>query len=372
MSTSNKKVAPRKIVSTEPTERMGRYLYAPGWMGKKTFEGGRSFTVLVAGAYNAGVIGPEHNGIVVHDDDNGGFLFDQHLRADSGWYGPTLTQQLEFRRIMNMDWAEFSKFCRELSGKSRVYRHGGSPDIDTGTGPDPGNSQHQALVSGKPSGKPGRDIRSPEMMKANADKKCPYKFPLKTRDDMIVFLTNHKMYSPSGYGGDWCMAWDINTLHDRLDLTGKGAEKTDDRFDGKWKEYLESDPELFGEVCSRALAQFTEGDYSTYPGDDQGQYKFFTAGRSGGHLCLESWGAPMPGSGHYPMSFRDPGHHLEWMQEIDSADLAKLYCLAVTVDHDTSRPARVKELAFQYNFIRSNMEEQWAAELEPEASTPSP
>ena len=62
------------------SNQVGPYHYADGMLRKLSFDAGRgsrTFKVVIASAYNAGIVGPEHNGIVVLDDDHGQVVLDQ-------------------------------------------------------------------------------------------------------------------------------------------------------------------------------------------------------------------------------------------------------------------------------------------------------
>jgi hypothetical protein len=74
--------------------------------------GDRSFRVVLYGAYNAmGLIGTEHNGIAVLDEDRMQVVLDGHFRQDSGAYGPTQSQAEEWERICRLPAGEFVEFC---------------------------------------------------------------------------------------------------------------------------------------------------------------------------------------------------------------------------------------------------------------------
>jgi hypothetical protein len=74
--------------------------------------GERTFRVVLYGAYNAmGLIGTEHNGIAVLDEDRMGVVLDGHFRQDSGAYGPTRSQAEEWERICRLPAGEFVEFC---------------------------------------------------------------------------------------------------------------------------------------------------------------------------------------------------------------------------------------------------------------------
>jgi hypothetical protein len=72
----------------------------------------RTFIVGIANAYNAfGLIGSEHNGIAVLDEDNRCVVLDQHERNNSGWCEPPANQRNALRSICSMSWSAFKAFC---------------------------------------------------------------------------------------------------------------------------------------------------------------------------------------------------------------------------------------------------------------------
>jgi hypothetical protein len=76
----------------------------------------RSFRVIVFGAYNAyGLIGPEHNGIAVLDEDNRSVLCDRIAEESSGYFGPSERQLESFDNIAAMTWAEFRELINAHS-----------------------------------------------------------------------------------------------------------------------------------------------------------------------------------------------------------------------------------------------------------------
>ena len=76
-----------------------------------TPDGERHFLMAIYGAFNAfGLIGSEKNGIVIFDDDSKQVLLDEHEIADSGYFGPTRDQMVEFSRLMKTSWDEFQDF----------------------------------------------------------------------------------------------------------------------------------------------------------------------------------------------------------------------------------------------------------------------
>jgi len=74
--------------------------------------GNRTFRVLLYGAYNAmGLIGTENNGIAVLDEDRMQVVLDGHCPQETGAYGPSDDQMVEWRRICRMEDSVFVEFC---------------------------------------------------------------------------------------------------------------------------------------------------------------------------------------------------------------------------------------------------------------------
>lgn len=123
------------------SNRIGPYHYADGAMEdielERAGESGvppmikRHFKIIIAGAFNAfGLIGSEHNGIVILDNDNKLVILDEHARADSGYYGPTNHQVDEFEKILKMNYEQFMVFCR-THPRSRTPELDLTPDHGT-------------------------------------------------------------------------------------------------------------------------------------------------------------------------------------------------------------------------------------------------
>lgn len=99
--------------------------------------GTRTFRVVLYGAYNAmGLIGTEHNGIAVLDEDSMQVVLDGHCPQDTGSFGPNDFQTAEWTRICGLSGGEFVEFCNshpmsreEISLESKVKR---KPSFDVG------------------------------------------------------------------------------------------------------------------------------------------------------------------------------------------------------------------------------------------------
>lgn len=326
-----------------PRNRIGRYLYADGWLAKMTFEGGREFSIVIAGAYDAGIIGSEHNGIAILDENNGRVLADQILQQSSGWYGPSEAQIAEFDRVRTMDWPAFTGYLRE----QKTFR-GGMADVSW---PKPQEFQPIADRTIFPdSAKPAEN---------------PYKMPLTGRREIIDFLKSHTVHHVDGPYSSWSLAWNIK-VGGSFNSTGRfDAEKhpelakeftPDPAFDQRWTDHVDKDEYLFNEAADNALRQYREGSYSLWEGSEDGAYGFQTTGRSGGWLILTKF-ADHEGR---DMQWQDAKHLEGWLDGLEDAELVHLYKLVGQVDADVAR--RGDEMEYQYAFLRQGIEETWAAE----------
>lgn len=72
---------------------------------------GRTLRIVLYGAYNAmGLIGPEKNGIAVLDEDARNVVLDEHYIEDTGYFGPSRRQLVEYSRILDMTDSELEEF----------------------------------------------------------------------------------------------------------------------------------------------------------------------------------------------------------------------------------------------------------------------
>lgn len=77
---------------------------------KRTFENGRTFRIIIYGAYNAlGLIGSECNGIAILDEDNRTVVCDEIAKTISGWCGPSAEQTKTFSQFQKIGWEKFQE-----------------------------------------------------------------------------------------------------------------------------------------------------------------------------------------------------------------------------------------------------------------------
>lgn len=332
--------------------------HADGYRCDLVFEGGRTMTVVAASAYNAGgLIGSEYNGIVVIDADNSSVVLRNHLRSASGASGPTREQREEFDRVANMTrWRDFATWLKAAPG----YR-GGVPDIDdpVPTAPDEAAIVIKAANAGKVPGLPGDDILPPALRAAHDSPDVSYTYPHRTRLDMAAFVAGHA-YHGERHGSTY-LAWDIKV--GGADMSGKieGAEvRVDPDLDALWNKYAERHGDrLFWDACRDGIRSYVDGEATTYPGDDQGDFAFGTQGRSGGWLVLKEWRGR-------DMGFHSRAEMVETLLEMEPSELADLYAAVVCFDHDIQ-----PEQVFAYNIAvaREAVEqEEWSTPEDAEAA----
>ncbi len=318
--------------------KKGPYRYeAEGDCQAKVFtsdDGGvRTFSVIVASAYDAGIIGSEYNGVAVLDEDNREVVFDRGGRS----YDVPSQRQLA-KELMAADWPAF---CDLLKAQPRL-RSNVVPDIGHAA---PGYVYPMAAEDDWMLIEQTREGREDD----------PIVYQSQKRSEIIKELINHTMhaerYSPAR------LAWDIK-VHS-FDTDGKSADYPGNpRFDARWKKEVEADDQIFYEACSDATSMFRNDEYTTYPGDDQGDYKFEMEGRSGGWLVLDE----VAGIGKLAWSSQTEME--DALLALDASQLTKLYRVVVNLDHDLTTAKIDREMAYQYSFRRKQLEEEWQEEAE--------
>lgn len=330
--------------------KIANYRYdEPGDLASKVFKsedgGTRSFKIVVSSAYDAGIVGSEFNGVAVLDDDNRAIVFDQGGKS----YNKASQQLLAAELVNAPDWPSFTALLKQ---QPRL-RQGVVPDIDKAspdyTYPMPAAENWDVMKGVKQEG-PEED---------------PYTYPAQTRSEVIAELIKHSMHR-DGYG-PFRLAWNIK-LRD-FDSSGKGVTDypADPQFDQRWEEELQgnSGQRIYERAQEGALSQFVGGtlpglrsEYTTYPGDDQGDYGFSIEGRSGGWLVLSE----VAGLGR--LGWGSQAEMEEALKELDADELRKLYRVVRNLDRDVTPAKAAQEMAYQYAYIRNEQEEEWKAELE--------
>lgn len=183
-----------------------------------------------------------------------------------------------------------------------------------------------------------------------------YTFPHKSKKSIIDFLLDHKGRHDA-YGNYYPLVWDVKVYD--FDITGgrrlKHGEAIDPLLDEEWDHFWRSERshDLYDLIFENARRPYLEGEYTTYPGDDQGNWKFTFIGRSGGWLALKEW-----------LGF-------DFMRKIDSkscweeylnylffSDLRTLYKAVRCMDVDFTRENASKNVSYALNFERTLWEEE--------------
>ena len=98
---------------------------------------------------------------------------------------------------------------------------------------------------------------------------------------------------------------------------------------------------------------YTDGEWTRYPGIEQGEYKFSISGRSGGWMLLDT--CPIADA---TLVWEDREDYQAWLQDLSDVDLTNFYKAIVQLDHDLSHEACRKEIEYHYAFQRSVWEEE--------------
>lgn len=183
--------------------------------------------------------------------------------------------------------------------------------------------------------------------------KCPYTFPHRTRRAMTEYILDRR--GRSYHGGRYPFAWDVKAWAARFDgdsLRARAPEyDLDPAFDSAWVSEVDSDERLFWDCCEDAARYLSDGEWTSYPGDDQGDWEFSFAGRSGGWLVLEKWRG---------RDMRDAD--AETFAEMDMATLRDFYRGIRCADSDFTPAKAAAEVEYQAAFRREQWEDERRAE----------
>lgn len=187
-------------------------------------------------------------------------------------------------------------------------------------------------------------------------KRCPYTYPHRSKKARIEYLVAHQSYGGWNhpYRGWSPLAWNVK-FHVR-DWSGKeGDYKVCGLRDAEWDENAQNDVHLWMAIVEDMQRQYVEGEYCTYPGDDQGDWDFQFAGRSGGWMLLESW-KPLTAT-YFLNCFNDSDGWKQWLEAKSASTVEVLYRAVRCMDADFTTEKIVKEFEYQLNFQRSQWEE---------------
>lgn len=175
--------------------------------------------------------------------------------------------------------------------------------------------------------------------------KRPYSFPLRSRAAMTSYITDRNKYID--HYTPFPFSWKVKAYN--VDFENPRGEPHDSSLDAKWSAYIARNGYLWESAVEDAQRDYSEGDYTTYPGDDQGDWQFGFYGRQGGHICLEKWrGRQMYG--------RDFDLN-EFVTALSFADVRTLYRALVCMDSDFTCAKASENVEYHLAFQRSLWEE---------------
>lgn len=200
-------------------------------------------------------------------------------------------------------------------------------------------------------------------------KKCPYSWPHRSRKAMLEYLGEHESYVPMNtWNGGFVLAWNIKVYN--YDEMGRSGEKVEARFDDRWREHVNDNFELFGQVCADATSYYTEKTWTNWPGIEQGEWEFGINGRSGGYMILTEAPGWLPAPRRwrmFSMIWESRGDYQDWLAGLDTEILRRFYRAIRVLDHDLRREACEAEVSYHYNFQRTVLEDEWKQEENCEA-----
>lgn len=119
--------------------------------------------------------------------------------------------------------------------------------------------------------------------------RCPYEFDACTIGDVVdyLMLPRSRVFRYQRAP----LAWNVKAH--AVNINGDDSEyQRDAALDDLWRQHLERDDSAGAAVYEMAFADaqsYYRAEWTSYPGDDQGDWNFCFDGRSGGWLVLERW-----------------------------------------------------------------------------------
>jgi hypothetical protein len=170
---------------------------------------------------------------------------------------------------------------------------------------------------------------------------------------MTAYIVDRKAYyaDHTSFAFSWNVkAYNVNCKHPK-------GEKLNPIFDDEWLAEMESNCERYNWAQEDAQSFYAapENLWTSWPGDDQGDWQFGFYGRGGGHMCLEQWrGTKLYGS-YFDLA--------EWLESLTFKELRKFYIGIVCADHDFTPRAACEEVEYKLSWQRAQWEEEKEAEL---------
>jgi hypothetical protein len=299
----------------------------------------RSFSVVQYAATEVDEIDFNRNGLAVIDNDHMSVVLDEHCK------GSAVDQTSAMAEIRKMDWETFSTFCADHP------RYRGKSQDMTLPVPDAGVlvNQIQRGVMHAPTDE--ADLRSPSMVKANADEDCPYSFPAATRHQMIQDILDHSCIKDEA--GNWRIAWDCH-FDATVPATGISQDATE--LDMAWAQHYEGNPEIFYQISGKIIEPYFTGSIGTWPDTDKGRYGFTSSGAlNSDTLCLSSIDG-------VDLGFRNKGDLGLFLDGLEDVAVRDVWKLIKVVDHDLSQKVIEKEFSRQIELARDAFEAEREAE----------
>ena len=179
----------------------------------------------------------------------------------------------------------------------------------------------------------------------------PYSFWRRSRKAMESYVLDRRGYSNhyTLFHFSWCVkAHGVNRENPRGDYAPRRE------FDRAWAKEAQA-PWRFDSAIEVAQSHYAV-EWCSYPGDDQGAWKFGFYGRQGGRICLETW------QGH-KMYGRNFDRH-EWLAELPFEKLKAFYRALVCMDSDFTPDAARINVESYLNYQRHEWEDTQLAERE--------
>ena len=182
-----------------------------------------------------------------------------------------------------------------------------------------------------------------------------YRLPALSRAAMMIELMARKMIKEDGL---FHPCWDIR-MNFSWNMSGRvedGRETVRD-FDARWAELIDTDPSVFHEACTRALAPYVDEfvDILEMDGALECSLDLSEPGRD--TLILKSFKGESTG-------FRSRSDWSAHLRTLDDDALCDLWMSLRILDQDLSRKNRAEVMAGVLNDIRHEREVDWSDDVE--------
>jgi len=185
---------------------------------------------------------------------------------------------------------------------------------------------------------------------------APYTWPHRSRAAIVDYLIDRK---GSSYDCSYLFAWNVKVYGAKFD--GASLRTYDPTLnpalDSEWDSHVKSNGDrLFWHWCEDAGRDISEDEWTSYPGDDQGDWEFSFGGRSGGWIVLEKWRG---------RDVRNPDDFSEWSWP----DLVAFYRGIRCADSDFTQANAVVSVEDYAAAYRADWEAEKREEAEEEAES---